>query len=725
MSDGDDASAEGRISLPTFLREHRDQIIDQWSRAAGELPGARELSHARLIDFVPPLLDSIIESIRRVGKEEEYVLPGDEAGKHALDRLEEGYDLTEVVIELCLLRDTILDMWPGTSGATRKEREEERVLNRAIDHSIIVAASRFTATRDRILRVLDRISAAAFSVTDLDELLHMLVRTFCEEVPAVDTAAILLREGDRLVLHAAAGLQREMEGGYSLAIGEGFSGQVAERKKPIHLRDACEDPLVKSPTLRERGVRALYGVPLLDGEEVIGVAHIGSTTTAEFSEQDRLLLESMASRATIAIFRQLTHRTAQQRTAQLEQIRRRLAFLSGTGEVLGASLDLQETLSSVARLAVPDVADWCLVDLFGDDGRVREPVAVCHRDENKIELVRELRRRFPPAEGSGVVVVSRSGEPLLAPRITPDVLRERIADAEHRRLVEQIGLRSYLCVPLRSGDKTIGAISLAQAESEREFDDEDLELAMEFARRTAMAVENAQLHDETERAVQLRDQILGVVSHDLRSPISTIDLACHLLLTSPEIAELAAEKKQIEMIRRNAQHAARLINDLLDVSVIQSGRLSFELEGCEVRSIVDEAVTAHVPLADEKGIEIRHSIDVTEEKIQCDRQRLQQVLSNIVGNAVKFSSQGGVVELSAERRGDEVLLCVADDGPGISPEMSEHIFDLYWKGAAEGSGTGLGLFIAKGIVESHGGRIWVDSTPGQGSAFYVALPLSE
>jgi signal transduction histidine kinase len=231
---------------------------------------------------------------------------------------------------------------------------------------------------------------------------------------------------------------------------------------------------------------------------------------------------------------------------------------------------------------------------------------------------------------------------------------------------------------------------------------------------------------EMRRAVELRDRILAVVSHDLRNPLGAIDLGAALLLGNQNVCSDPIARRQAETIQRSARRMDRLIADLLDMSSIQAGRFSLQRSACPLEPLLTEAADAHEPPAGEKGISLRRDFRAAAAIVYCDHDRMLQVLSNLLGNAIKFCGTGDAITIAARVLGDDTLVSVLDTGPGISEEDLSQIFELYWQGKArEQRGTGLGLFISKGIVEAHGGKLWVESAPGAGSAFFLTLPLAK
>lgn len=260
------------------------------------------------------------------------------------------------------------------------------------------------------------------------------------------------------------------------------------------------------------------------------------------------------------------------------------------------------------------------------------------------------------------------------------------------------------------------------SDSGRRYDETDLALAEELARRAALAIENARLFTEAQRATRARDEMLGVVAHDLRNPLNTITMGAELLLEVIP-SERAMERRHAEIVRRAADRMNRLIQDLLDVRRMDEGRLTVDPHPEPVASVVGDAVEMLRPLAAASALTLEGELAADLPRVLVDPARVQQVFSNLLGNAIKFTPGGGHITLRAERASGEVRFAVTDTGPGIPTDQVPHIFGRFWQGnRGDRRGIGLGLAIAKGIVEAHGGRIWVESRLGEGSTFFFTVP---
>jgi PAS domain S-box-containing protein len=408
-----------------------------------------------------------------------------------------------------------------------------------------------------------------------------------------------------------------------------------------------------------------------------------------------------------------------------------LRVLAEASKVLGSSLDSATTLESVSCLVVPRLADWCVIDLLSDGGRLERAV-VTHVDPDKQRMASQDVERYPldPQEDLGPARVVRTGEPALLSEIDDETLAGAARDAEHLALLRELGLRSALTVPLEARGRILGALTLASAESGRRYTPEDVPLAREIGFRAALAVDNARLYGEMQKALKSRDRLLAVVSHDLREPLNTAALSLRLIEQTggPETIQ---GRRAFAAARRAGEQARRLIDDLLDASQIEAGELSVDRRSLDPVRLVREATESFVAEAEERGVHLE--VDVAEglPPLLGDRYRLIQVFANLLRNALKMTPRGGRIDVSArlETNGNdgrrEVRFTVRDTGPGIRPEHMPALFETFWRGERARRGSaGLGLGIARGIVEAHGGRIGVESELGKGAAFTFTVPLA-
>ncbi|WP_426755559.1 ATP-binding protein [Myxococcus sp. Y35] len=412
--------------------------------------------------------------------------------------------------------------------------------------------------------------------------------------------------------------------------------------------------------------------------------------------------------------------------AEVEQAERRRSFLYQAMTTLFTHPpDPQGMYTLLAHLAVPDLADWCLVDALEQGPWVTRVAAAC-LDPTQQQRAGELPTRTELREDApvGLLRVLRTGEPELVPAVTDSLLRAAAAEPAHPALLRLLQARSYMIVPLRARGHTLGAVTFVSSGSGRRYGPDDLALAEDLCLRASLAIDNARLVGESRRAARAREDLLAVVSHDLKNPLGVVQLGAALLLRGAG-ARPGGESvaKQANRIQDATERMSRLISDLLDWGRLEAGGLPLEWGEHGISGLLGEALDAIRPLAEAKGLHLSVELPAVDMHVRCDRMRVLQVLGNLLGNAVKFTSAGGHLTLGARVRGGEVSIHVRDTGSGIAPDALPHIFDRYWQARdAASRGTGLGLAIAKGLVEAHGGGIQAESTLGEGSVFTFTLP---
>ena len=410
-----------------------------------------------------------------------------------------------------------------------------------------------------------------------------------------------------------------------------------------------------------------------------------------------------------------------------DHARQRAAYLAQAGTVLSSSLDYEATLRSVANLSVPTIADWCAVDILADGGSLHR-IAVAHVDPKKVEFARMLAERYPadPKAPGGVHEVIRTGKAAYMSRIPPALLEAAAQDDEQRRIIRELHFTSYMCVALTVQGKAIGAITFVSAESGRQYSDDDVRFARELAARASLAVENARAYERANEASRLKDEFLATLSHELRTPLNAV-LGYARMMRTQTVSEKKAQGVW-DVVERNATALKQIIEDVLDVSRIVAGRLRLNVEPVDLPAILREAVATVMPAADAKGVRVETVIETVATLVSGDADRLQQIVWNLISNAIKFTARGGKVQLRLSRVNSHVEVTVSDTGRGISPDFLPFVFERFRQADAsfsrEHGGLGLGLAIAKQLTELHGGAITAASGgPDQGATFTVTLPL--
>lgn len=399
-------------------------------------------------------------------------------------------------------------------------------------------------------------------------------------------------------------------------------------------------------------------------------------------------------------------------------------FLADVSAMLASSLDYESTLASLVRLPVPVLADACVIDVIRDSGALRR-LAYAPPDSPMAAPLTTLIARHAPTWDSPAVVIDvlRTREPALVPDVTSDWLEAHTETAEEAALRRATGVRSLLIVPLVARDQVLGALTLMRA-TDAPYCDTDVPLAADVASRAALALDNARLYRDARHATQARDQVLSVVSHDLRNPLSAIAMCSRALLDGATAESDPTRRELAAAISESAGWMSRLIQDLLDISTIEAGRLSVQCAAEDVRVILDRVASMFAHAAAERGLELSTTVDDDVPVIRADGERLIQATANLVGNAAKFTARGGAIRLRARVQETGVAIDVEDTGAGIAADELPYVFERYWHKARGGSGrgSGLGLAIARGIVEAHGGRIEVRSTVGVGTVFTIIVP---
>ncbi len=430
-------------------------------------------------------------------------------------------------------------------------------------------------------------------------------------------------------------------------------------------------------------------------------------------------VEAHAGASAVLRFRDRTQRRATD--AQLVRAWYRSDLLAELSEALGNTLELDSLVERVAELLVPSFAEWCVVRTRLPEMGSMNPVACAraHHDSTRTRLLEGLVLQ-------PILRVLETGRSELHCMKGWGERRAMTGSDEGARCLLQVGVSSLLVIPLTSNGVVLGAIALGRHPGD--YDTLDHQLAEDAAHRIAMALDVAAHHALAQRAARAREDLLAIVSHDLRIPLTTITMVATKVRRSPATDE--GTRRDADTILRNLRRMERLIRDLLDCSRLETGRLRVEVGRCKLVELLSQAVEAARPLAGTRAVCLEGPSEERGPLVCCDKQRVLQVLDNLIGNALKFTPEQGTVTVRVEVRDqtNDARVVVTDTGCGIAPEHVPHLFEQYWQGRGGDPfdarrGVGLGLFITKGLVEAQGGVVAVESRLGAGSAFSFTLPL--
>ena len=467
----------------------------------------------------------------------------------------------------------------------------------------------------------------------------------------------------------------------------------------------------------EQAWRAFLESGLGRGEIVIARPD-GSVRSVEFSA-----ISNVLPGRHLSILRDITDR---------KRAEGALAFLAEAGQLFSESLDYHTTLLNVARLAVPLLADWCVLDLLTEDGKFERLVTV-HADPAKQSLVEELKRHPPRWEDAfGLAASLLSGQPLLIPEMNPELVERLSRHADHRRIIMALDLGSILGLPLVARGRILGAWTFIRSPTAQPYGETDLRLAETLARRAALAIDNARLYDQAKTANQAKDRFLATLSHELRTPLTPVLALVSKLERANDLSDDL--RRNLAVIRRNVELEARLIDDLLDLTRISRGKVEIQPEVTPVHALLRHALQICTADAAAAGrLRVETDFHAPEPRVWADGPRLTQVFWNLLSNAVKFTPEGGTIRVSTRIETGEggepsVVIEIADTGNGIDPDVLPRIFDAFEQGRLDTArlfgGLGLGLAISKAILDAHGGSLSAESGGrGQGTTFTVRMAL--
>jgi signal transduction histidine kinase len=516
--------------------------------------------------------------------------------------------------------------------------------------------------------------------------------------------------------------------------------------------DASEES-AESQRARQLGVRSYLAVSLhpTDGSLPLGVLFLNRDRSAPFADREKSIARRLAIRIADIIARSGRENVTQQ---QLEEERRqadhahallvreqaaravaesaqeRLSFLAEVSAALAQSLEYHDTLQQVARLAVPVLADWCSVNIVEADGAIRR-LAVAHVDPGKEHLVEQLVDQFPlDATGlTGMSIALRTGQARIVPEVDPADVERFVINPEHRRLIDALGLHSLMYVPLAARGHIMGVLSFTAGESRRRYGPADLALAEALAERCAVAIDNARLYQAAQEALAAQERFTAVASHELRTPVTNISGFAQLLKQATRQGELDRERieRYVDRLLVATQKLTKLTVELLDVSRLRHRKTALQLQQFDLAHRLRE-MTERFAAQDGAQHRITLAAPSMPVAIVADLNQIEQVITNLLDNALKYSPEGRDIHISLIEQDGGVLLQVRDQGIGLPPGAASAVFEPFDRGAnAERMalpGLGLGLYICRTIADAHGGHIWAESPgEGQGTTMSLWLPL--
>ncbi len=543
-------------------------------------------------------------------------------------------------------------------------------------------------------RRLQLVTDAALSHLELDAMLEELLSRVRDALE-VDTVAILMLddEAGELVAHAALGIEEEVERGVRVPLGRGFAGRVAADRQPIVLADV-DHADVLNPILREKGIKSLLGVPLLLEGSVIGVLHVGSLVPRAFDERDVELLQLVADRVATGI--------EHARLFEAERrARRKLERVQLVTDVALAHLDLEELLWELLRrirdILAADTAAILLHDPATDELVARAALGIEEEVEQGV--------RIPVGRGfAGRVAAERR------PVILPDLDRADIVNP----ILREKGLKSMVGVPLLAENHVIGVLHVGSLVS-RNFTDDDVELLQVVADRAAMAIERARIHEELRRVDQLKLNFVAVASHELRTPAASVYGIVATLRHRGDVLSDEVRAELEDMLWDQAIRLRRLIEQLLDLSRLDSQSIEIHREPLVLQPLVRDVATS---VADAAELDVDVLIEPSF-AVLADRLALERILTNLLANAFRYGKPPVVV--SADHRDRHLRIVVEDAGEGVPEELVPRLFERFERGYA-GHGTGLGLAIAKAYANAHGGDLVYENGARGGARFELILP---
>jgi signal transduction histidine kinase len=510
---------------------------------------------------------------------------------------------------------------------------------------------------------------------------------------------------------------------------EGVHAQTIRNRAPLNIADAQTDPRLPEAThtyAQVRGYRSQGAVPMLRHDEAVGTISVTRRDPGGFTDDEIALLQTFADQAVIAIENVRLFTELQTRTAELTRSVEQLTALGDVGRAVNSSLDLDTVLSTIVGRAVQlSGTDGGTIFEYDEGEEEFTARATLDRDGSQSALLRATRLRR--GEGAvGQMAVTRQ------PIQIPDIAAEGAYESRIRGAMVETGTRSVLAIPLLHEEQLVGGLVVTRR-APGAFTAEVVDLLRTFASQSALAIQNARLFRELadksrqlEVASQHKSEFLANMSHELRTPLNAV-IGFSEVLSERMFGELNEKQDEyLEDIHASGQHLLSLINDILDLSKIEAGKMELEVSEFDLPATIDNALMLVRERAARRGIDLHKTVDERVGQVLADERKIRQVMLNLLSNAIKFTPEGGRIEVWAVPVDGNVEVSVSDTGIGIAPEDQEKVFEEFRQvGTADKKveGTGLGLTLCRKFVELHGGKIWLKSQLGQGSTFTFSVPV--
>ena len=587
--------------------------------------------------------------------------------------------------------------------------------------------ARLAEAEDQLAATRQVLSVLARSSSTQDDVFDAVVQNACR-ICRAQVAQIHVAEGDvfRLVWsHGAHPDFVEFSENHPLPRSrESLVGRVALDRRTQQIADVLADPDYNRPDFQSRaGFRSIVGAPMLVDDEVVGVLSVWRTTVEPFDEHTRGLLTTFAEQAALALRNVELFSALQSRSAELARKVDEMEALAEIGKAIGSTLDPDEVLTTIVEHAVQlSGADGGSLMEYDDQTRLFRVRTAYGTSQDVLERLKSSRIH---ADESLVGRAATSGRLVQVPDL---------ADVEldpHLKVLFDSGWRSLVAIPLVRPDRVVGALVVRRLTTGA-FDDETCDMLSAFASQSAVALTNARLYQQLElqsrelaTTSQHKSDFLASMSHELRTPLNAVIGFSEVLLERMfgELNDRQAE--YVQDILDAGRHLLALLNDVLDLSKVEAGRMELDITTFPAADAIQSVLALVRERAGQAGVELRFEAADAPTHITADELRLKQVLLNLIGNAVKFTPDGGTVTVRAWTGGPDVLITVTDTGIGIAESDRSRIFDSFQQGtrsASSSEGTGLGLTLTRRIVELHGGRMWLESEVGLGSTFGLAIP---